>query len=123
MIPPQIIIQQVADYYHIEVFELINTVRLKEFVKARHIAVYFCKQFSNMSLCRIGMYFKGRGYKAYDHASIIYAIQQVLNQMDVYPEYRGEINELEKIIKDKEGELKIYEEDDVFMENDFFVKN
>ena len=120
MIPAQIIIQQVADYYHIEVFELISTIRMKEIVKARHIAIYFCKQFSNMSLCRIGMYFKGRGYKAYDHTTVIYAIKQVLNQMDVYPAYRGEIDEIENIIKDKEGEIKIYEEEGIFMQNDFF---
>jgi len=109
---PPVIINTIASYEKITPEQLICTERKREFIKAKHIAMYCFKQFTDFSLARIGMFFNGK-----DHATVLYAIKSVSNQADVYKAYRTELNEiLRKLslkVEDEYERYKSYETEKV----------
>lgn len=75
--------------------------RNREFVEARHIAMYFCKKFTNSSLKFIGKEFGNR-----DHSTVIHALQSVSNLIDTDKSKRELINRIQNIIKNKNDECR-----------------
>jgi len=86
---PLMIINTVASYFKLPPENVICTQRKREFIKAKHIAMYCFKQFTDMSLYKIGTFFHDK-----NHATILHAIKSVNNQKDVYMIYRNELNEI-----------------------------
>ncbi len=86
-----VIINTVANYFKLPVENVICTKRKREFIKAKHIAMYYFKQFTDMTLYKIGTFFHDK-----DHATVLHAIKSVNNQKDVYLAYRNELNEVLK---------------------------
>lgn len=62
--------------------------RKREWVEARHIAMYMIKKFTTLSLKKIGMYFGGR-----DHSTVLNAIEMVNDHYDTEKNYRKKIDE------------------------------
>ena len=58
--------------------------RKREAVRARQIAMYFCKQWTQHSLKTIGLHFGGR-----DHSTVIHANQSVEDQMETDEPFRS----------------------------------
>jgi chromosomal replication initiator protein len=99
-----VIINIVADYLKRKSGEVICTKRKREFIKAKHIAMYCCREFTNLSYREIGEFFNNK-----DHATVLNACKSVHNQYDIYKDYRNEVNEIiEKLKSDKEDEFKKY---------------
>ena len=69
--------QTVAEYYRIRVSDLLSKKRSREVARPRQLAMYFAKEFTNLSLPQIGDRFGGR-----DHTTVLHAcrkIQELLN--------------------------------------------
>jgi ATPase involved in DNA replication initiation len=78
---PELIIKTVSDYFGQPVEMVVSGCQKKEYVKCRHLAMYFIKEkfFEGFSLQQVGTYFQGRG-KSKDHATIMHAIKAVNDQ-------------------------------------------
>jgi chromosomal replication initiator protein len=62
----------VCDFFGLKVNDLKAKRRTREISNARQIAMYLCKQMTNLSLSEIGELFGGK-----DHATVIYACKQI----------------------------------------------
>jgi chromosomal replication initiator protein len=79
----------VCEYFGIPVDLVCAKTRKREVVRARQIAMYFCKELTQHSLKTIGLHFGGR-----DHSTVIHANQAVLDQIETDPQFRDEIDEI-----------------------------
>ena len=112
---------EVASYYGVNE-NLIYSIRRKgEFIKYKHITIYFIKQFTGLSLAGIGKEFPGKNGCLY-HATIINAVKSVQNQYKFNRLYRKEIDEIrsrfDAMAEDQRADL-----EEVFMEPDYFTNN
>jgi len=64
--------QLVADYYQIKQQDLVSTSKLKQFAKPRQIAMYLCKQYTNLSLQKISHDFAKK-----NHATVLHAVKTI----------------------------------------------
>ena len=64
--------QLVADYYQVKQQDLVSTSKLKHFVKPRQIAMYLCKQYTNLSLQKISHDFAKK-----NHATVLHAVKTI----------------------------------------------
>ncbi|HAM45666.1 MAG TPA: chromosomal replication initiation protein, partial [Propionibacteriaceae bacterium] len=72
------IMTQVADYFAVTVDELCGQSRTHVLVTARQIAMYLCRELTDLSLPKIGQLFGGR-----DHTTVMHAdrkIRQLLRE-------------------------------------------
>lgn len=68
----EMIQQVVADYYHIDVAEMKSKTRVRMVSLPRQIAMYLCRELTDMSLPKIGEEFGGR-----DHTTVIHACEKI----------------------------------------------
>jgi len=71
-IPPKKIMAVVADFYNVEIEDLIRQSRKKEYVYPRQVAMYIIRKELETSLPTIGEIFGGR-----DHTTVIHAIDKI----------------------------------------------
>ena len=86
----------VSEYFHLKTDDLKDKTRKKEVVIARQLAMYFAKDYTNLSLKSIGYHFGGR-----DHSTVIHAVQTVNDMYDVDSRFRSSVDELKKKLKMK----------------------
>ena len=89
-IGPELILQYVANYFHISEKAIKAKTRKHEVVVARQIAMYFIKKITNMNLKSIGGIFNK------DHATVIHAIKTVSNMCDVDSNFRNMIDDIKR---------------------------
>lgn len=89
LIDPEVIINTVSQVIGVTPEQTKSKSREREFVKARHLSMYFMRKFTDMSLKKIGSNFSNS-----DHATVIHASKSVNNQNDVYKAYRTEFNRI-----------------------------
>jgi chromosomal replication initiator protein len=75
-VKPGDVIKVVADHYHIKQVTLKGLQRVKEVVRARHVAMYFLKQSLKMTYVEIGKWFSNR-----DHTSVMHAVDKIESEM------------------------------------------
>ena len=83
----------VCQYYKISLAELHSKSRTKSLVQARHITWYLSRQFLNLTLKEIALYY-GR-----DHSSVLYGINKVAEQMKTTLSLKKEIIDIEHYLK------------------------
>lgn len=83
----------VADYYGLTKQQLISNSRTKNIANARHIAMYLCRKFLDLSFIKIGEEFGKR-----DHSTVINACEKVELGIKTDLNYKQALNELEKLI-------------------------
>ncbi len=86
----------VARYFDIKFDEFRSKKRNRDIAFPRQIAMYLCREFTDMSLPRIGEEFGGR-----DHSTVIHAIEKISNDLENSAETRRAIDELKKSIQGK----------------------
>ncbi|NKB77964.1 MAG: chromosomal replication initiator protein DnaA [Gammaproteobacteria bacterium] len=64
--------QTVAEYYKIRVSDLLSKKRTRDIARPRQLAMYFAKEYTNMSLPQIGDRFGGR-----DHTTVLHACRKI----------------------------------------------
>ncbi len=88
-------IQRIAcDYLDIAEDLVRAKTRKREVVRARQIAMYFCKQFTQHSLKTIGLHFGGR-----DHSTVVHAVSTVEDQMETSRRFRDLVDEIGRKIE------------------------
>jgi chromosomal replication initiator protein len=89
------ILKVVSDFYGVRLQDLKSKKKTKEIVTARQVAMYLCRQLTDLSLGDIG---KGIGGK--DHATVIYACRQVENRKLSDESFNRIIESMTKKIKE-----------------------
>ncbi|MDJ1371695.1 chromosomal replication initiator protein DnaA [Gulosibacter molinativorax] len=72
IISPQEIIRETADYFHLSVEDLYGSSRSQAIATSRQVAMYLCREMTNLSLPKIGQLFGGR-----DHTTVMYAHRKI----------------------------------------------
>ncbi|WP_084099908.1 chromosomal replication initiator protein DnaA [Demequina sp. NBRC 110051] len=88
------IIGTTADYFGISMDELTGTSRSRVYVTARQIAMYLCRQLTDLSLPKIGESFGGK-----DHTTVMYAVKKVEDQIAQRRQMYNQVNEIHARIK------------------------
>ncbi len=88
-ITPATIISITADYFGIPVDELTGKNRGRVYVTSRHIAMYLCRQLTDLSLPKIGESFGDR-----DHTTVMYAVKKVEDQIAQRRQMYNQVNEI-----------------------------
>ncbi|WP_291382712.1 chromosomal replication initiator protein DnaA [Demequina sp.] len=88
------IIGKTAEYFGITMEELTGTSRSRVFVTARQIAMYLCRQLTELSLPKIGEHFGGK-----DHTTVMYAVKKVEDQIAQRRQMYNQVNEIHARIK------------------------
>lgn len=84
----------IAEYFNVTVDLLKAKTRKREIVVARQVAMYFAKEYTNMSLKSIGYNFGNR-----DHSTVIHALTSVNDMMDTDRKFNTTMQELIKKFK------------------------
>lgn len=72
-------------YFKIPISKITGPKRDREIIDARHMSMYFIKNYSTLSLVEIGKYFGNR-----DHTSVIHAVKTVEKIRSVDERYNNE---------------------------------
>jgi len=88
-IPPEEIQKQVAFRFHLKISDLTGPRRPNKIAVPRQIAMYLCRNLTNLSLKEIGEIFGGR-----DHGTVIHACNTVENRMDIEPAFLESVKAL-----------------------------
>src|SRR5690606_17789068 len=95
---PQITADQimnvVSEYFNVSVDDLRGHSRSRVLVNAREIAMYLCRELTDLSLPRIGQAFGGR-----DHTTVMHADRKIRQQMAERRSLHNQIAELTNRIK------------------------
>ena len=92
------IIAKTAEYFGITMDELTGTNRSRVFVTARQIAMYLCRQLTDLSLPRIGEHFGGK-----DHTTVMYAVRKVEEQIAQRRQMYNQVNEIHARLRQTRG--------------------
>lgn len=83
----------VARYFDLKTEEFKSKKRTRDLSHPRQIAMYLCRELTEMSLPRIGEEFGGR-----DHTTVIHAYDKIEEEITTNPETRRIVNELKRNI-------------------------
>ena len=84
----------VSEFFKVSIDQLKDKTRKKEIVMARQLAMYFSKEYTNLSLKSIGYHYGGR-----DHSTVIHAVQTVNDMYDTDNTFKRSVDELRKKLK------------------------
>lgn len=94
LITPDFIQQAVGQYYQLKVEDLKSKNNSKAIVVPRQVAMYLCKQLTDLSLPEIGKAFGGK-----HHSTVIHSINKVHDTLRHDPILQNELNTLIETIK------------------------
>ncbi len=94
IITSDIILQATSEMFALRIDEIIGPQRQRALVKARQIAMYVCRNVTDLSYPDIGRVFGDR-----DHTTVIHAVQKIETQISKEPETFNQVNELIHNIK------------------------
>src|SRR5690554_4286790 len=94
-ITPEHIQKIVADAHQLKVDDLKSKKRNRPISYPRQIAMYLCREMTDLSLPKIGDLFGGR-----DHTTVIHACDKIANDMESDPQVRKTVNSLIKRINE-----------------------
>jgi chromosomal replication initiator protein len=89
-----IIMGQTASYFGLSIDDLCGQSRSRVLVTARHIAMYLCRELTDLSLPKIGQQFGGR-----DHTTVMHADRKIRNLMAERRSIYNQVTELTNRIK------------------------
>jgi len=91
------IIAQTAQYFSLSIDDLCGQSRSRTLVTARQIAMYLCRELTEMSLPKIGQEFGGR-----DHTTVMHANKKIAEQMAERRSIYNQVTELTARIKQQQ---------------------
>jgi len=93
-ITTDLILGEISRYYDLDLKEILSLKRERELVNARHVAMYLCRELTDLSLPRIGERFGGR-----DHSTVMHANSKIRTLMAEKRSTYNQIQELTSRIK------------------------
>lgn len=94
VISPIDIINETAEYFKLSVDDLYGSSRSQAVATARHIAMYLCRELTNLALPKIGKLFGNR-----DHTTVMYANKKITELMKERRSIYNQVTELTSRIK------------------------
>ena len=94
VIAPVDIINHTAEYFKLTVDDLYGSSRSQAVATARQIAMYLCREMTNLSLPKIGQLFGNR-----DHTTVMYANKKITELMKERRSIYNQVTELTSRIK------------------------
>ena len=91
-----IIVDAVSEYYDIPKEELLGKKRSREISYPRQVAMWLCREMTDMSLPKIGEHFGGR-----DHTTVIFAYDKIAEELKNNPATRSAILDVKKRIQER----------------------
>jgi chromosomal replication initiator protein len=88
------IMAQTASYFSLTIDDLCGTSRSRVLVNARQIAMYLCRELTELSLPKIGQTFGGR-----DHTTVMHADRKIRQLMAERRSIYNQVTELTNRIK------------------------
>ncbi len=85
---------QTASYFGLSIDDLCGTSRSRVLVTARQIAMYLCRELTDLSLPKIGQQFGGR-----DHTTVMHADRKIRSLMAERRSIYNQVTELTNKIK------------------------
>lgn len=85
-----------AEYFDIDVDTLIGTGKTRAVAHARQLAMYLCRELTDLSLPKIGQEFGGK-----DHTTVMYADKKIRGEMTEKRDTYDEIQHLTQLIKNR----------------------
>lgn len=95
-ITPAIIMEITAEQFSITVDQLISTSKARAVAHPRQIAMYLCREFTDLSLPKVGEHFGGR-----DHTTVMYAERKIKAEMQKHRDTYDEIQRITQVIKNR----------------------
>jgi chromosomal replication initiator protein len=96
MITPVEIMNSVAAHYGLTVDDLSGNSRVAHIATARQVAMYICREQTNLSLPKIGQIFGNR-----DHTTVMYAAKKIAESMSIDRTIYNTVADLTDTIKSK----------------------
>jgi len=93
-ITPELIISVIADQYGVTSEDIISKKRSRDIALPRQIAMYLCRNMTQLSTTNIGRSFGGR-----DHTTVMHGCDKISQEMNDNFSFRKRIEELTSIIK------------------------
>jgi len=93
-IPPQLIMEETADYFSLSTGDLVSKSRSRPLTQARHIAMYLMRECTGLSLVKIGEIFGGR-----DHTTVLHGIKKVEDEMRARDATFRQVQDLTRIVR------------------------
>jgi chromosomal replication initiator protein len=93
-IPPQIILEETANYFSLSTGDLMSKSRSRPLTNARHIAMYLTRECTGLSLVKIGEIFGGR-----DHTTVLHGINKVTEEMRARDAVFRQVQDLTRSIR------------------------
>jgi chromosomal replication initiator protein len=94
-VSPMAIISATAEYYKLSPDDITGSGRQQAVALARQIAMHICRELTDLSLPKIGMYFGNR-----DHTTVMYATKKISEQMRERRYIYNQVSEIIQKIKD-----------------------
>lgn len=101
VVPPKVIIEIVASYFALPPEALTTKKRDKKTALARQIAMYLMRQENRYHLTEIGKELGGR-----DHSTIIHGCKRIAREMDINPQFHGQVTEIVQALKLRQKSLR-----------------
>ncbi|MCD8046159.1 MAG: chromosomal replication initiator protein DnaA [Clostridiales bacterium] len=92
-ITPQLIVEVVSEHFGITVDQIMSKSRSRDIAKPRQIAMYLCKNMTDLPLDSIGQLLGGR-----DHSTVIHGIKQVTDDISSDSNFRQTVETVRKKI-------------------------
>lgn len=96
-IAPNEILNSVARYYGVTADDLRGSSRAQQFAIARHVAMYLCRELTDLSLPKIASIFGNR-----DHSTVLYANKKITSLMSESVSVYNEVTELSAQLKNSQ---------------------
>lgn len=94
-VSPMAIISATAEYYKLSPDDITGSGRQQAVALARQIAMHICRELTDLSLPKIGLYFGNR-----DHTTVMYATKKISEQMRERRYIYNQVSEIIQKIKD-----------------------
>jgi chromosomal replication initiator protein len=94
-VSPMSIISATAEYYKLSPDDITGSGRQQAVALARQIAMHICRELTDLSLPKIGLYFGSR-----DHTTVMYATKKISEQMRERRYIYNQVSEIIQKIKD-----------------------
>ncbi|MCR5272487.1 MAG: chromosomal replication initiator protein DnaA [Lachnospiraceae bacterium] len=92
-VTPQLIVEVVSEHFQLPINQMISKNRSSDYVRARQVAMYLCKQMTDIPLDSIGQLLGGR-----DHSTILHGINKMSDELETNETTRNMIETIQKKI-------------------------
>ncbi|MBN7773334.1 chromosomal replication initiator protein DnaA [Clostridium aminobutyricum] len=95
-VTPELIKKQVCKHFNIKTTEIESAKRTRALAFPRQIAMYLCRDMTDLSLPKVGEYFGGR-----DHTTVMHACEKISSEIKMNESIREVIETLQREINEK----------------------